>query len=147
MSKIISCGIIPYAIKDNKVFFFVGHPGGNNNDYWTMLKGQMENGEVYHEVALREFKEESGVDLSRYKKNLILLGQVRQSKKKDVVAYGLYMHDISIINPEMCRSNMADNCDWPEIDRYEWKTYDDIIGKTHETHKCFYDKIMKFINY
>jgi len=147
MAKTISCGIIPYTVKNGTAYFFVGHPGGNKKDYWSMLKGQLEDGEVYHDVALREFKEESGIDLSRYKNNMVLLGQVNQSKYKDVIAYALYVHDMNMINPSMCKSNLADNCPWPEIDKYDWKTYDEIVSKTHETHKCFYDKIMKFINY
>ena len=143
--KTMSCGIIPYSVKDGVVLFFVGHPGGKPRNLWGMLKGQHEFGESFEETAVREFVEESGFDLSDYRGNLVFLGRVAQSRDKDVAAYCLYIKDISEINPDNCRSNMADGCPWPEIDDYKWICYNDIIEKTYHAHKTFYDKILNIV--
>ena len=59
-----SAGIIPYKIEDGNVKFFLGHPGGMERPYYAYLKGEVKDGEPENEAAIREFCEESGVDLS-----------------------------------------------------------------------------------
>ena len=143
MAKVESVGIIPYTYDDKgNIVFFAGHPGGNKTNYWSLLKGQRENNEDLIDTALREFKEESGVDLSNYRDDLVYLGKVKQSKVKDVHAFSIMLDNTDSIDPKQCRSNMADGCPWPEIDKYAWKEYYDIISCTHSTHKIFYDIIL-----
>lgn len=139
----ISAGIIAYAYYNGEIMFFVGHPGGNRNDYWSMLKGQHDEGEELIDTALREFKEESTIGLSKYKDKLVYLGEAQQSKYKTVHAFALNLEHISSIDPKKCKSNMADNCPWPEIDKYRWMSYSDVISKTHKTHIDFYNKILE----
>lgn len=139
----ISAGIIAYAYYNGEIMFFVGHPGENRNDYWSMLKGQHDEGEELIDTALREFKEESTIDLSKYKDTLVYLGDVQQSKYKTVHAFALNLEHISSIDPKKCKSNMSDNCPWPEIDKYRWMSYSDVISKTHKTHIDFYNKILE----
>ena len=139
----ISAGIIAYAYYNGEIMFFVGHPGGNRNDYWSMLKGRHDEGEELIDTALREFKEESIIDLIKYKDKLVYLGDVQQSKHKTVHAFALNLEHISSIDPKKCKSNMADNCPWPEIDKYRWMSYSDVISKTHKTHIDFYNKILE----
>lgn len=139
----ISAGIIAYAYYNGEIMFFVGHPGGNRNDYWSMLKGQHDEGEELIDTALREFKEESTIDLSKYKDKLVYLGDVQQSKYKTVHAFALNLEHISSIDSKKCKSNMTDNCPWPEIDKYRWMSYSDVISKTHKTHIDFYNKILE----
>lgn len=139
----ISAGIIAYAYYNGEIMFFVGHPGGNRNDYWSMLKGQHDEGEELIDTALREFKEESTIDLSKYKDKLVYLGDVQQSKYKTVHAFALKLEHISSIDSKKCKSNMTDNCPWPEIDKYRWMSYSDVISKTHKTHIDFYNKILE----
>lgn len=139
----ISAGIIAYAYYNGEIMFFVGHPGGNRNDYWSMLKGRHDEGEELIDTALREFKEESTIDLSKYKDKLVYLGDVQQSKYKTVHAFALNLEHISSIDPKKCKSNMADNCPWSEIDKYRWMSYSDVISKTHKTHIDFYNKILE----
>lgn len=145
MAKTISCGIIPYTFNENEPVFFLGHPGGNRTDYWGLLKRQHEGDESFVETAIREFREESGVDLSKYEDKLVYLGSVEQSKHKTVHAFALHMDNMQCIDPDRCRSNMADGCPWPEISRYAWMTYSSSVIKTHKTHKMFYDEILNLI--
>ena len=144
-----SAGIIPFRRNSKgEVEFFVGHPGGVGwewRDYWAYLKGGVEGNETFEEAALREFKEESGLqfDDGDVLNKLIPLGTTRQNKRKIVVAFGLYYPDI---NPEECFSNIADNCDYPEIDNYKWFTFDELKEKTHPTHINFYEQIIDLVS-
>lgn len=135
----ISCGIIPYRKVDGKIEFFVAHPTGAKN-YWAFCKGHVENGESWATAALREFKEETGVEIDRTRYTLMALGVVQQNPKKTVVAFGVEYPDI---NPDDCYSNMCNDGITPENDGYRWLTYDELKNITHKTHCMFYEEILK----
>lgn len=143
-----SSGIIPFRRNDSGIIeFFLGHPGGLDNswkDYWAYLKGAVEGEETWSETAIREFKEESGLEMKGITKNdLIPLGVVKQNKTKNAVAFGLYYPNIK---PSECFSNMADNGLNPEIDRYAWLTFEEVKKYTHPTHITFYEQIIDFFS-
>lgn len=138
-----SAGIIPFRRnEEGELEFFVGHPGGVGwqwRDYWAYLKGGVEENETWEETALREFKEESGLELKGITtKDLIPLGTSKQNKKKIVIAYGLYYPDI---DTSKCFSNLVESGTHPEVDRYEWFTFDELKDKTHPMHIIFYEQI------
>ena len=56
-----SCGAVVYCQKDNDIkYLLVCEHGG----FWVFPKGHMEEGEFEHETALREVKEETGLDVT-----------------------------------------------------------------------------------
>lgn len=61
MKKEISCGAVVYNIYDGVVkFLLVKHINGK---HWAFPKGHIENNETKVETALREIKEETGLDV------------------------------------------------------------------------------------
>ena len=141
--SVVSSGIIPYTYKNGEILFFAGHPGGCRFDYWALLKGQCNSCESFKDAAVREFGEESGIKLTEDEVGrLEYLGSVKQNREKIVHAFALHV-DYDRIDASKCVSNPADNCTWNEIDRYAWFTYDEIIARTHKTHKMFYNKIIE----
>lgn len=55
-----SCGAVVYCQKDNDIkYLLVCERGG----FWVFPKGHMEDGESEHETALREIREEAGLDV------------------------------------------------------------------------------------
>lgn len=143
-----SCGIIPFRKNANgEVEFFVGHPGGQGEEwqnYWAYLKGCAKGEETWVETALREFKEESGLSLEGItKNNLFELGAIQQNKRKIAVAFALHYPNIKV---EDCVSNIAEEGDSPEIDRYCWMTLEQLKDKTHPTHIGFYKQIIEMVS-
>ena len=134
-----SVGIIPVKIVDGELQFFVGHPGGWKRDYWAYLKGGIEAGEDAKHTALREFKEESGVDLSDKMSELVWLGFAKQNPKKMVGAFYVFVDDI---DPAKCFSNLIEDGVTPEIDRYCWMNFEKLEPLTHPAHIPFYKRIM-----
>lgn len=62
MKKEISCGAVVYDIFDGVVkFLLVKHINGK---HWAFPKGHIENNETKVETALREIKEETGLDVN-----------------------------------------------------------------------------------
>ncbi len=53
-----SSGVVIFRKENDKILFLLFHyPSG----HWDFVKGKMEKGETYHETALRETKEETGI--------------------------------------------------------------------------------------
>lgn len=150
-----SAGIIPYKISDDgKVLFFVGHPGGpfwNGKEYYAFMKGHIEDGETEFDAALREFKEETGINLP-INGDYNFLGCVRQNSKKTVCAFSIEF-DLDETN---CKSNTCEVeiptndgkkiIEVSEIDDYKWMDYDHLKKVTNFKHLLFYEKIINLVN-
>lgn len=64
-----SAGILLFRKKDELIEFFLVHPGGpffakKDLGFWTVPKGELNEGEDALTAAIREFKEEIGQSLT-----------------------------------------------------------------------------------
>jgi len=84
-----SAGILLYRIKKQIIEFFLVHPGGpyfarKQQGYWTVPKGEFTTDEEPLTAAIREFSEETGVQLSG---NFIALKPIVQKGGKKVYCW------------------------------------------------------------
>jgi predicted NUDIX family NTP pyrophosphohydrolase len=122
-----SAGILLYKFVEQKVHFFLLHPGGpfwKSKDLgaWTIPKGEVNEGDKKFDTALREYKEETGSSISG---NFIELSPIRQKGGKLIYAWAVEGNIIS----ENIKSNLFP-MEWPpksgkwiqvpEIDKGEW---------------------------
>jgi len=82
-----------YRIRDGKLEVFLAHPGGpffthKDDGHWTIPKGEIEAEEDFLATAIREFKEEVGIDIHP-RSEFIALGSIRQKGGKTVHAWGV----------------------------------------------------------
>ena len=92
--NVCSAGILLFREKKDrngriKYKYLIGHPGGpfftkKDNNYWSILKGIVEPGEDNITGAIREFKEESGINFSIKKSELIDLDIVKLRNGKTI---------------------------------------------------------------
>jgi predicted NUDIX family NTP pyrophosphohydrolase len=80
-----SAGILVFRKKRILELFLV-HPGGpfwekKDNNSWSIPKGEIKENEDILETALREFKEETGVDLYKDKEKIFYLGEFKSNYK------------------------------------------------------------------
>lgn len=124
-----SAGILLYRKTGRKTEVFLVHPGGpfwKNKDAgaWTIPKGEFDDGEEALAAAIREFKEETGVDLAG---DFVALAPVVQKGGKKVYAWAI----AGDIDAGALQSNSF-SLEWPpksgkmnsfpEIDRGAWFT-------------------------
>lgn len=88
--KKLSCGFILQDIKTNKYLGCV--PTGRSNGECDIPKGGMEEGETYLECAMRELKEETGIDRVE---DIRVLGLTPYNKYKDLYLFHAFA-DIDI---------------------------------------------------
>ena len=129
LKKEKSCGCI--IIKDKKVLLVFE----KNRSFWGFPKGHMEDGETEIETALREVKEEVGLDVEIDKKRRYTLNYVIGNEiDKTTVLYiakakneKIIMQESEIENTKWCSFEEALNTltfdDWKEMFK---KVIDDI---------------------
>ena len=95
MKKEISAGILVYRFQNDELQVLLGKCGGPKYDKmsvgaWNIPKGHMEEGEDYFKAALREFTEETSLDLNISNcSEMIDLGESRTKTGKIVKIYAI----------------------------------------------------------
>ena len=114
-----------------EIEFFLVHPGGpyfvkKDQGYWTIPKGEPDKDEELLAAAVREFKEETGIDS---KGPYLPLGSIRQKAGKTVFAWAFEGdYDVNIpIKSNTFRLEWPPKSgnfkDFPEMDKAEWMNY------------------------
>lgn len=118
MAKVISSGIlVKFGDK-----YILGHATGC--DHYDMFKGRMDEGESYIDTAIRECKEESGLEFKKHE--LKFLGLHLYTKKKDLA---IYIAKVSSIDMDALKcSTFLENGN-PEMDWYVTVTWEDMLTK------------------
>jgi predicted NUDIX family NTP pyrophosphohydrolase len=139
----ISAGLLMYRRKKDVLEYFLVHPGGpffKNKDlgYWTIPKGEVNEGEELFETAQREFLEETGIKpMPPY----FMLGQIKQKGGKIVHAWAFEMDSD---NPIQCNTF---SIEWPpksgrmasfaEVDMGAYFKYEEALLKINQAQAEF----------
>jgi predicted NUDIX family NTP pyrophosphohydrolase len=124
-----SAGLLVYRVVDGEPEVLLVHPGGpywakKDDGSWSLPKGEYEPDEDPFEVAIREFREELGVDPPAAKEPMSL-GEVRQPGGKIVSAWALpgdldvaeVLSNVFSMEWPPRSGRMAE---FPEVDRAGW---------------------------
>jgi predicted NUDIX family NTP pyrophosphohydrolase len=135
-----SAGILLYRKRGKILEVLLAHPGGpfwKNKDAgaWTIPKGEIAEGEETKAAAIRETREELGIDLTG--RELIALDSVKLKSGKVIHAFAVEM-DLDL---DTFRSNEFE-LEWPprsgkrqtfpEIDRADWFSIDNALIKINQ---------------
>ncbi len=83
-----SAGILVYRRRGKKIGVLLVHPGGpfwknKDENVWSIPKGEIEEGEGLLDNAVREFKEETGLEIDNKDfEKVFYLGEVKSQTKK-----------------------------------------------------------------
>ncbi len=147
-----SAGILLFRRKNNIIEVFLVHPGGpffarKDVGYWSIPKGEIDEGEEPLAAARREFQEETGCGVEG---NFIPLSPVRQKSGKTVLAWAVE----GDCNVDTIRSNTF-TLEWPprsgmkrefpEVDRAGWFTVDEAKGKMNTAQKGLLDELLDIL--
>lgn len=114
-----------YRIKDGNIEILLAHPGGpyfskKDDGHWSIPKGEPDEDEDLLVTAVREFKEETGINVSG---NFIPLGSIIQKGGKEVFAWGVegdvpkdFVHECNVIDIEWPPGS-GNFEEYPEIDK------------------------------
>jgi predicted NUDIX family NTP pyrophosphohydrolase len=124
-----SAGLIMYRFLGTRLEVLLVHPGGpfwakKNFGAWSIPKGEYDESEEPLEAAIREFKEETGLEASEPFQEL---GAVKQTSGKIVTAWAFQGNcDQTTITSNLCQMEWPPRSgrqiEFPEVDRAGWFT-------------------------
>lgn len=149
MTAKLSAGVLLYRLRDDEVEVLLAHPGGplwsrRDAGAWSIPKGEPDAGEDLRMAAVREFAEETGLDLTGA--DLIDLGSVVQRAGKVVHAWGC-SHDLDPASLESNTFTMewpprsGKTAEFPEIDRVEWFPVAEAAGRINPAQAHFLERL------
>ncbi len=155
----ISCGVLVYRVFNNQLQVFLVHPGGpffkkKDVGYWGISKGELIKGEENIDCAIREFKEETSVDLTSRKMELTELGSIIYKNGKHVYAWALQdsLNQIVDQNGFADLSNLSNKIEIklgikifesPEIDKGQFFGLEEARIKINPSQWEFVERLLK----
>ncbi|PFG44611.1 putative NUDIX family NTP pyrophosphohydrolase [Isoptericola jiangsuensis] len=152
-----SAGLLLHRDPGTGVEVLLGHMGGpfwarKDAGAWTVLKGEVEDGEDPHAAAVREASEELGLPLPPSSDD-VDLGEVRQRSGKRVLAWARVWPPPW---PDLAaaRSNTVEvawpprsgrTVEVPEIDRYAWLDPDEARRLVVPAQAAFVDRLLELL--
>jgi predicted NUDIX family NTP pyrophosphohydrolase len=148
-----SAGILLFRFKDLTLQIFLVHPGGpfwskKENGAWSIPKGEFSDDEDPREAAKREFKEETGEEITI---DLLPLTPIKQKSGKVIHAFAG--------NQDLDEQNITSNTftiewpprsgkmeEFPEVDKGEWFDIATAKEKLNGSQICFIDELLERIN-
>ena len=147
----ISAGLLMYRRTGGRLEVFLAHPGGpffasKDAGHWTIPKGEVEPDEDHLATAIREFKEEIGIDIDP-KSSFIDLGTIQQKGGKTVRAWAV---EQDCPEPFACKSNLFE-MQWPprsgkwqsfpEVDRAQFFSLEEARARIKDTQLPLIDRL------
>lgn len=127
-----SCGAVVYKIENNELYFLLLK---HNRGHWSFPKGHMEEGETKKETALREIKEETGLDV---KLDDNYFYKITYSPKKNVLKDVVYFM-ATPLNDEI-------TIQYSEIEEIVWANAEDALNTiTYDDDKQVFIQTVKEI--
>ena len=144
-----SAGILPYKIVNNEIYVYLEHPGGpylKGIEKYSICKGEYDKHENAHDAALREFKEESGFDLSKEKLSYLTSHKVSNSKL--VVMFTLNIDlDATKMKSNTFKKTFSDGKtkEFPEMDKARWFKVDEAKKVIFESQVYFLERLEEIL--
>lgn len=116
--KQVTCGC--YVI-DSAHRLLVCHPTGHPHDKWSIPKGLPNKNEDFYDAAIRELREETGLNIDAYTYEMYQMGVVGyENKPKALVGFAFFLD--GIITKELyCTSTFRGaHGPIPEVDLHQW---------------------------
>jgi predicted NUDIX family NTP pyrophosphohydrolase len=147
-----SAGILPYKFVKKQLFFFIAHPGGpfyrnKDNGFWGIVKGEFDDKEEPFRAAIREFKEETDLDMEG---DFLELTPRRQKSGKMVYIWAIetdFATDKIQCNtfPLEWPPKSGKMIEVPELDKFEWFDVETTIQKLIPAQVGFVEEVLEHL--
>ncbi len=147
-----SAGILLYRKKNEVMEFFLVHPGGpffakKHEGWWTIPKGELNDGEAPLDAAVREFGEETGY---APQPPFTELQPITQKGGKKVFCWAAEGN----LNPDTITCNTFEmewppksgrKASYPEVDKAGWFTMEGAKTLINDRQAAFLDELAEII--
>ena len=144
-----SAGILPFRRKEGRIELYLAHMGGpfwrRKRRAWSIVKGEIKEGEEPLQAALREFSEETG---QKIEGRFIDLGEVKTSNKI-IRAWAVEAEPSTQVHSNSFTiewpPKSGKTATFPEIDRAAWFSPEEAKEVIVESQTPFIDRLMTYL--
>ncbi len=147
----ISGGLLMYRGKGDSIEVFLGHPGGpfwskKDDGAWDIPKGEISGEENKLNAAIREFEEETGIDVKDHQDKFVDLGEFKRKDGKLIHVWAFENGNIEKFNPQSFVElewppKSGKMVKFPEIDKAEFFTLEVAEKKGNTAAKEFVKRL------
>ncbi len=112
--------IIVFKDKNENKFLLLQNVDKNNKGSWSFPKGHVEDGESPKETALRELKEETGINKVKFIE-APLIHEEYKIKRKGIIFLKINEYFIGFVNDKKVKKQKE------EVHNYKWATYEETL--------------------
>ena len=141
-----SAGLIPYRQAPGALEILIAHPGGpfwarRQEGAWSIVKGEIAEGEDPLECAVREFREETGWTIDPA--GAIPLGEVRQKAGKQIVAWAVEadFDPSTLVSGSVTIDMRGRAVTFPEIDEVRWCGRVEALRLLNPAQTVYYERL------
>lgn len=142
-SPVITCGIYLFNTRSREIL--ICHATHASWQKWTIPKGIKGRGEEPYAAALRELKEETGIDINKI--NVLKISPLppaKYLKQNKILESFLVITDTDMDNYSFCCHSQINN-EFPEIDNWRWVNPESVTKYLHESQQENIKKINELI--
>jgi predicted NUDIX family NTP pyrophosphohydrolase len=150
-----SAGLLVWRRTPGGLEVLLVHPGGpfwarKDAGAWSLPKGEIDDGEELLDVAVREFREELGIEPPAVDA-AVVLGEIRQSSGKLVTAWAIEGDaDVSSIESNTFEMEWPPGSgarrSFPEVDRAAWFALADAEPKLLAGQRPFLERLVDVVD-
>jgi len=132
----ITCG--SYVIDKNANILLCLPTGSLVGDKWSIPKGLLDDGEILYDAAVRELKEETGIDINKHPHVMCDIGLMEYKHKKKMLYGFVFILDGVIDDDPVCKStfvNRKTGKHIPEISKFKWANVFDSMNFIQDEQK------------
>jgi predicted NUDIX family NTP pyrophosphohydrolase len=141
-----SAGLIPYRHGPDGLEVLIAHPGGpfwarRQEGAWSIVKGEIGEGEEALACAVREFREETGWTIDPA--GAIPLGEVRQKAGKQIIAWAVEadLDPSALVSEPVTIDVRGRKVPFPEIDEVRWCGRTDAARLLNPAQTVYYERL------
>ena len=141
-----SAGIVPFRHHPDGPEILIAHPGGpfwarRQEGAWSIVKGEIGDGEEPLACAIREFREETGWSIDPTA--AIPLGDVRQKAGKHIVAWAVEadFDPAELVSEQVTIELRGRPVTFPEIDEVRWCGRGDALRLLNPAQTVYYERL------
>jgi len=153
-NPLVSAGLVMYRFGKKGLEVFLVHPGGpyfrgKEKGYYGIPKGVVDEKEDLFDAAIREFEEETGIEVDKNKK-FIELGTVIKKSGKYIYAWAFEGEFNGKVVSNTCITEWPPNSrkriEIPEIDKGRFFTFDEAREMMNDRQLDFFVRLREKLN-
>jgi predicted NUDIX family NTP pyrophosphohydrolase len=146
-----SAGLVPYRHRPDGLEILIAHPGGpfwahRQAGAWSIVKGEIGEGEEAQACAFREFREETGWTIDPT--GAIALGDVRQKAGKHISAWAVEadLEPSALVSEQVTIDFRGRSISFPEIDEVRWCGRVEAMRLLNPAQTVYYDRLAEILD-